>query len=334
MYHAYAAGQAGQPLEPTTYEPPPLGPFDVEVRITHCGICHSDVHILDGDWGSHFPAIAGHEIVGMVTQKGDLVRGLDVGQRVGVGWQCGSCMDCEWCVRGDTNLCPDSVATCRGRPGGFADHIRVDGRFAYAIPDVLDSVNAAPLLCGGITVYAPMRRLGMTAATRVGVIGIGGLGHLALQFASRFGCEVTAFSSSPDKAAEARGFGATAFVNSRDDAALKSVRGSLDLIICTVNVNLNWGRYLQALRPEGTLVLLGAIPEAMDIRSGMLVSGQKTITGGVIGNRAAMREMLDFAARTGIAAQTETLPMASVNAGLDRVRSNQARYRVVLVNEA
>jgi uncharacterized zinc-type alcohol dehydrogenase-like protein len=327
-YHAYVAAEPAARLEATTYDPDPLGPFDVEVAISHCGICHSDLHIIDGDWGPNHPAIAGHEIVGTVTALGDSVRGLEVGQRVGVGWQAGSCMACDWCVGGETHLCPESVATCRGRPGGFADYIRVDGRFAYPLPDGLDSTNAAPLLCAGITVYSPLR--GLRAADRVGVIGIGGLGHLALQFASKMGCEVTAFTSSPDKADEARSFGAAHVVNSRERDALKAVRGTLDLIVSTVHVPLNWSDYLKVLRPNGALVLVGAVSEPLSIPAGLLVSGQKSIRGSVIGSRATMREMLDFAARHHVVAKTETMPMDSVNDALDKVRRNEARYRIVL----
>ncbi len=329
-YTAYAAQSPHTPLESYTYEPEPLGAHDVEIKITHCGICHSDVHIIDGDWGEKYPAVAGHEIVGTVTQIGDHVTGLQAGQRVGVGWQCGCCMKCEWCIGGETNQCVTPVNTCQGRHGGFADYIRVDGRFAFPIPDALASENAAPLLCGGITVYAPLREFDVNPSMRVGVIGIGGLGHLALQFASKFGCEVTAFSSSPDKEAEARSFGAYHFVNSRDESAIKAVRRSLDMIISTVNVSLDWRRYVQALRPKGNLVFVGAVDEPISIPVGYILGGRKSISGSNIGDRRTMIEMLDFAARHQVVAQTETVPFDQINAALDKVRNNQARYRMVL----
>jgi len=329
-YNAYAAQAPDAPLQPFTFEPAPLNPHDVEIKITHCGICHSDVHIVDGDWGKNYPAVAGHEIVGTITQKGDQVNALQIGQRVGVGWQCGSCMECEWCIGGETNQCPDAVNTCRGRHGGFADFIRVDGRYAFPIPDALASENAAPLLCGGITVYAPLREFNMNPSMRVGVIGIGGLGHLALQFASKFGCEVTAFSSSPEKADEAKAFGAHHFINSRDETAIKNVRRSLDMIISTVNVPLDWRRYVQALRPKGNLVFVGAVSEPLTIPIGSLTNGRKSISGSNIGDRRTMIEMLEFAARHQIVAQTETVPLAEINSELDKVRQNQARYRMVL----
>jgi alcohol/geraniol dehydrogenase (NADP+) len=333
-YHAYAAETAGAQLKPTTYDPDPLTAFDVEIKITHCGICHSDLHIIDGDWRTAFPAIAGHEIVGTVVQTGESVSALAPGQRVGVGWQSKSCMTCEWCIRGETNLCPNMEMTCRGRPGGFADHIRVDSRFAYPLPDNLDSENAAPLLCAGITVYAPLRHHGVNSNSRVGVVGIGGLGHLAIQFAAAFGAEVTAFTSSPAKADEARQFGATKVLNSRDRDELRTARRSLDLIVSTVAVPLDWNSYLKTLRPNGKLVVVGAVSEPLAIPAGLLIGGQLSVTGSSIGDRATMIEMLNFAARHGIVAQTEAVPMTEINAALDKVRDNAARYRMVLVNDA
>ncbi len=329
-FHAYAAQQPKSVLQPLDYDPPPLGALDVEIAITHCGVCHSDVHIIDGDWGGDFPAVAGHEIIGTVQAKGALVTTLAIGQRVGVGWQCGACLNCDYCLHGEDNLCASSLATCRGRYGGFADAIRVDSRFAHPIPDGLASENAAPLLCGGITVYAPMRQWEVNHMTRVGVVGIGGLGHLALQFARGLGCDVAAFSSTPAKAAEARGFGATRFINSGDSDALKAARNSLDFILVTANVQLDWNAYLRLLRPNGVLCFVGAIPGDFSVPFGAL-SRQRSVTNGVIGSRGAMRDMLDFSARHSIVAQTEALPFSEINAALERVRTNQARYRVVLV---
>src|SRR5512139_2529524 len=221
-FHAYAAHARKGPLVPFVYDPSPLGPHDVEIRITHCGICHSDVHLVDGDWGvGSYPMVPGHEIVGTVAALGPEARHLETGQRVGVGWQRGACLGCDLCGTGDENLCPRNEATCVDHHGGFADRIRVDGRFAFPIPDALASENAAPLLCGGATVYSPLRRW-VKPPMRVGVVGIGGLGHLALQFARAMGCEVTAISSSPDKAAEARGFGAHHFLATREPKGFRS----------------------------------------------------------------------------------------------------------------
>ncbi len=327
---AYAAHQAGGALERWEYEPKDLAPYDVEIDISHCGICHSDLHMLDNDWGiSQYPLVPGHEIIGTVTALGEQVTHLKVGQRVGVGWQRSACLNCDVCAAGHDQLCPNSSAVIVGNYGGFAERIRTDSRFAFAIPDALSSENAAPLLCAGVTVYSPLSRLGHSAQ-RVGVVGIGGLGHLAVQFAAKMGMEVTAFSSTPAKADEARELGASNVINSRDDAALKAARYSLDMLVVTVHVSLNWRRYLQMLRPNGTLCFVGAVGEPMQLSIGALIDKQYTVTGSSIGSRATMREMLDFAARHGVTAWTETLPMDDVNTALERLRRNDVRYRFVL----
>jgi len=327
---AYAAREAGASLAPFDYEPAALEPHDVEIEITHCGICHSDIHLIDNDWlTSKYPLVPGHEVVGTVARKGAQVTHLEGGARVGVGWQCGSCLECEWCERGAENLCANIVETCVGRHGGFADRIIVDSRFAFAIPDALSSEVAAPLLCGGITVYSPLREYARPDS-RVGVIGIGGLGHLAIRFARAFGCEVTAFSSTAAKEEEARAHGAHHFVSSVEDPALKAQGESLDLIISTVNSPLNWKRYVSALRPHGVLSFVGALAEPISIHTGMLMAKSRSVTSSPIGGRSAMRKMLDFAARHGIGAQVETLPMSEVNTALDRLRRNDVRYRFVL----
>jgi uncharacterized zinc-type alcohol dehydrogenase-like protein len=333
QYKAFAATVKKQGLTPFQYEPKPLGPFDVEIKISHCGICHSDIHLIDNDWGiSSYPLVPGHEIVGTVEQLGTLATHLTQGQRVGVGWQRSSCMTCEFCMSGQHNLCQKQQATCVGNYGGFADRIRVDSRFAFPIPERLSSETAAPLLCGGITVFSPFLRFGISPLHRVGIIGIGGLGHLALQFARAFGCEVTAFSHSPDKAPEARDFGAHRFVNSKDAAAMKTVAGSLDFIINTANVDLDWGAFVQALRPNGKLCFVGVPPSPLSIPVTHLLNGRKSIVASPIGSPEEIRQMLDFAARHGIGAMTEMKPMSDVNFALAKVRDNTVRFRMVLAN--
>ena len=330
---AYAADETGGPLLPHRYQAQALGPLDIDIEVTHCGICHSDLHLIDNDWQtSAYPLVPGHEVIGKVADVGDLVTHLRVGDRVGVGWQCGSCHQCEWCERGDENLCAEMTETCVGRPGGFAERVQVDGRFAFPIPDGLASEVAAPLLCGGITVYSPLRRHARSQS-RVGVIGIGGLGHLAIRFAHALGCEVTAFSSTPDNQTEARSHGSDLFVSSTDEAALKAQRESLYLIIATVNHSLDWKRYIQALRPEGVLSFVGALDEPVSIPTGLLMVKRRAITSSPIGGRAAMREMLQFAARHRVGAQVEVLPMSRVNSALDRLRKNDVRYRFVLARD-
>ena len=329
--HGYAAMERGQALKAFDYSPDELGAVDVEVAITHCGICHSDLHLIDNDWKiSSYPFIPGHEIIGTVTAAGGLVAHLKTGDRVGIGWQRGACLVCERCTAGHDNLCAKHEATCVGHHGGFADRIRVDSRYAFSIPKALASENAAPLLCGGATVYSPLRHNGVRPDMRVGVIGIGGLGHLAIQFAAAMGCEVTAFSATPDKEKEARSFGAHQFLSSREPLKSRRAGGFLDIILTTVFVDLDWAAYLRALRPNGTLCFLGAPPSPLSIPAVMLQSGQKSIGASVIGSRHMIAEMLDFAARHGITAKTEVMPRAEVNAALDKVRANRARYRMVL----
>jgi uncharacterized zinc-type alcohol dehydrogenase-like protein len=329
-FHAWAAHGEKGALKPFVYDPEPLGLHDVEIRISHCGICHSDVHLVDGDWGvGRYPMVPGHEIVGTVAAAGPAVRHLATGQRVGVGWQRSACLECEWCLSGQENLCEREVATCVDQHGGFAERIRVDGRFAFAIPDALASEHAAPLLCGGVTVYAPLARWARPAL-RVGVVGIGGLGHLALQFARAMGCEVTAISTSPDKQAEARAFGAHRFVATSEPKALRAAGRSLDLLLSTVFVAQDWKGLLRTLRPNGVLCLVGAPDDPLSLDAGAMLGRQLSVTTSAIGGRPAVRETLAFAARHGIAPKVEERPLAEADAALDVVRKGRARYRVVL----
>ncbi|MCU0511930.1 MAG: NAD(P)-dependent alcohol dehydrogenase [Anaerolineae bacterium] len=331
---AWAAPAAGQPLTPFEYDSGTMGPFDADVQITHCGVCHSDLHLADGDWGGRYPMVPGHEIIGVVTAVGAAAEAALTGQRVGIGWQRSACLHCAYCLHGEDNVCADSQATCAdGNYGGFADFIRIDSRFVHPIPAGLDSVAAAPLLCAGITVYEPLRRYGVSAAQHVGVIGIGGLGHLALQFARALGCEVTAFSSGAAKQAEALALGAHHYVNTGEPAALKQQRRRLDFIIATATANLNWVDYVKALRPNGVLCFVGAPSAPITVPIGLLLSDQRSVTGSSIGGRARMREMLALAERHHIHARTEVLPFDQVNTALSRLRQNDVRYRFVLARD-
>jgi uncharacterized zinc-type alcohol dehydrogenase-like protein len=328
-----AAHAAGAELLPFRYEPGELGPQDVEIDISHCGICHSDLHLISNDWGiSQYPFIPGHEIVGSVAQVGAGVRSFNMGQRVGLGWQSNSCGECEWCTKGMENLCASAEATCVRRHGGYANRVRANARFVVPIPDALVSEYAAPLLCGGITVYNPLRSHGVNPSSRVGVIGIGGLGHMAIQFARVFGADVTAFSTSAAKEEEAHALGAHSFVNTRETRALKKVFGSLDFILSTVNADQDWGIYMQALRPNGTLCFVGIPPSPVTLQAFPLIAGVRSVTGNPTGSPYRIREMLDVAARHGVKAQTEAFPMAKVNEAIDKVKKNKVRYRAVLAN--
>jgi len=296
----------------------------VEIAITHCGICHSDIHLISNDWGiSQYPFIPGHEVVGTVTAVGSEVRSLTVGQRVGLGWQSNSCGSCEWCTRGMENLCPESQGTCVHRHGGYADHVRANARFVIPIPEALSSEHTAPLLCGGITVYNPLRTHGINPSSRVGVVGIGGLGHLAIQFARVFGAEVTAFSTSTAKEEEARALGAQNFVNTRESKAMKEMVGTQDFILSTINADQDWSVYIQALRPTGTLCFVGVPPSPVSVHAFPLISGQRSISGNPSGSPYRLREMLDVAARHGVKAHTEAFPMAKANEAIEKVKKEQ-----------
>lgn len=333
LINGFAAHAAGAELLAYKYEAGELKPNEVEIAISHCGICRSDIHLIDNDWGiSQYPFIPGHEIVGKITDIGSAVLGLNAGDRVGVGWQAGSCGHCEWCLRGEENLCADSQGTCVHRNGGYAERVRVNARFVVALPDGLESERTAPLLCAGITVYNPLRSYGTNPSSRVGVIGIGGLGHLALQFAHIFGAEVTAFSASPAKEGEARSLGAHHFVNTRESKTLKNLGGCFDLILSTINNDQDWNAYVAALRPTGTLCFLGVPPAPPSLAIAPLVMGQKAIAGSPIGSPRMLAEMLDVAARHKVQAMTELFPMSKVNDALNKVRKNHARYRAVLAN--
>jgi uncharacterized zinc-type alcohol dehydrogenase-like protein len=328
-----AAHAAGAELLPFHYDPGELKPLEVEIGITHCGICHSDLHLIANDWGiSQFPFIPGHEVVGTVTALGAEVQTLEIGQRVGLGWQSNSCGTCEWCRQGLENLCPALEGTCVHRHGGYADRVRANARFVIPIPETMDSAQTAPLLCGGITVYNPLRNHGINPSSRVGIVGIGGLGHMAIQFARVFGAEVTAFSSSAAKEEEARALGAQYFVNSRDSKAIKEMAGTQDFILNTVNVDQDWGGYLQALRPLGTLCFVGVPPSPVTMQVFPIVSGARAVTGSPIGSPSRIREMMDVAARHGVKAQIESFSMDKANAAIDKVKKNKVRYRAVLAN--
>jgi uncharacterized zinc-type alcohol dehydrogenase-like protein len=331
--HGLAVHAAGAQLLPYKFNPGELPPNQVEIKISYCGVCHSDIHLIDNDWGfSKYPFIPGHEVIGTVVAVGSDVKDRKAGERVGVGWQADSCGICEWCRQGDEHLCALSQPTCVGRNGGYAEKIRVNSRFAIPVPEVLESEGVAPLLCGGITVYAPLRNHGVRPSSRVGVIGIGGLGHIGLQFAKAFGAEVTAFSTSKNKEAEAKSLGAHHFVNTRDTGALKKVAGSFDLLLSTVNADQDWQGYVNALRPKGMLCVVGAPPSPMQIQAFSLIGQQRRISGSPTGSPRDLHEMLDVAARHGVKAMTERFPMAKANDAVAKVKKNQVRYRAVLAN--
>jgi uncharacterized zinc-type alcohol dehydrogenase-like protein len=332
--NAYAALAAHSPLERISYDPGDLRSDEVEIAVQYCGVCHSDVSMLDNEWGmSSFPFVPGHEIIGTVVALGPEARGLKMGQRVGVGWTATSCQFCHECVSGRQHLCATAQGTIVGRHGGFADRVRAQWTWARPLPDGIDPTTAGPLLCGGITVFAPLLLHDIPSTSRVGVIGIGGLGHLALQFANKWGCEVHAFTTSDSKEKEAHELGAHVVHNTKRSSELKHIAGSLDLIISTINAPLDVPGLLGTLAPKGILHVVGAVLEPLSVPAFGLILTEKSISGSPTGSPSAIDQMLSFSARHSIAPIVEQFPMSKVNEALDHLRSGKARYRVVLTND-
>lgn len=328
---AYAAKAPKAPLEPFEYALGAIGADQVDVKVEYCGICHSDLSMLNNDWGiTQYPFVPGHEIVGTIAAVGAHVKNLKIGQRVGLGWFSGSCMHCHPCMSGDHNLCGTIEQTIVKRHGGFADIVRSNWEWAIPLPESLDASKAGPLFCGGITVFNPIVQFGVKPTHRVGVIGIGGLGHLAIKFLNKWGCEVTAFTSSASKEAEAKAMGAHHVVNSRDSAAMQPLAGKYDFILNTANVTLDWNAYIAALAPRGRLHTVGAVPEPIPAPAFALIGGQKSISGSPLGSPATIQDMLNFCARHDILPTTEIFDMADVNNAIAHLEEGKARYRVVL----
>ncbi len=331
---AYAAAAKGERLKPFEYEPGPLPAEWVEIRVSHCGICHSDLSMLENEWReTTYPFVPGHEAVGTVVAAGGQVKKVKVGDTVGLGWLAGSCMACAQCLSGNHNFCPQRQQTIVGRHGGFADRVRCHWVWAIPLPSRLEVPRAGPLFCGGITVFTPMVEFGVEPTDRAGVVGIGGLGHLALQFLNKWGCEVWAFTSNDSKRKEALGFGAHHVVSSRDTAGLAKLAGTLNFIIVTVNVPLDWKALINALAPNGRLHFVGVVLEPIPLEVASLLTGQRSLSGSPVGNPTNISMMLDFCARHGIVPRTETFPMSKVNDALDHLRAGKARYRLVLEND-
>ncbi|MBN9519902.1 NAD(P)-dependent alcohol dehydrogenase [bacterium] len=331
---AYAATAPKGDLKPFEFDPGPLAPGQVEIAVSHCGICHSDLSMLDNDWGmSAYPFVPGHEVTGTVKAVGAGVTTRKPGDRVGLGWFSKSCMTCRPCMSGDHNLCATAEQTIVGRHGGFADTIRASAEWVTPLPTGLDPATAGPLFCGGITAFNPFVQFDVRPTHRVGIVGIGGLGHMALQFANKWGCEVTAFSSSAGKSDEAKKLGAHHVVNSRDDAAMAKLAGTLDFILVTANVTLNWPAFITALAPKGRLHFVGAVLEPVPVPVFPMIMGQKSLSGSPLGSPVTTADLLAFCARHKIGPVTETFPMSKVNEALAHLRAGKARYRIVLAND-
>ena len=331
--NAYAVKEPKGKLVPFSYESAELSPESIDIKVSYCGLCHSDLSMMNNDWGmTQYPIVPGHEIIGEIVALGNAVKNLKVGDKVGLGWMSSSCMSCSQCMSGDHNLCGNSEGTIIGRHGGFAEYVRSHWSWAIPIPEGMDLSKAGPLLCGGITVFSPIFLSNLKPTDSVGVIGIGGLGHLAIKFLKHWGCDVIAFSSNPSKKDEILSMGANKVINSKDSEELKSVTGKLKFILNTTNVSLDWDSYLTALSPKGKLHTVGAVLEPMEIPAFSLIMGDKSVGGSPIGSPEIIRIMLDFCNRHNIYPNVEEFPMEEVNEAIEHLEQGKARYRIVLKN--
>ncbi len=334
MIKAYAAHKPGGELQPFEYDPGLLRDDEVEIKVSHCGICHSDLSMLKNDWGmTSYPFVPGHEVAGHISAVGKNVTWLAPGDRVGLGWHSGYCNHCQSCLSGDQNLCPDAQGTIVGHHGGFADKVRAQAISVVKLPESISNESAGPLFCGGVTVFNPMVQFDLAPTSQVAVIGIGGLGHMAVKFLSAWGCEVTAFTSSQSKRTEALALGAHKTLDSRDSEALKAATGQFDLILSTVNVGLDWEGYLATLKTKGRLHFLGAALEPLQLNIFSLIGGQRSVSGSPVGSPATIAKMLDFAKRHGIAPDVEVFAMSEVNKAMKCLAEGHPHYRVVLEND-
>jgi D-arabinose 1-dehydrogenase-like Zn-dependent alcohol dehydrogenase len=329
---AYAIRAQGGTAEPLLYERT-LGRRDVLVRITHCSLARGDIQYIDDDWGdARYPLVPGHEIVGIVEEAGSEVADLHPGDRVGVGYQQEACFECSFCRQGLEQLCPSQKVIALDRYGGWADHIVVDGRFAFRLPPELDSAPSAPLFSSGLTVYAGILRGGLAASSRVAVLGAGGLGHLAIQFLREMGHRVTAFSHSPAKRELIERLGG-AFADSSDLKGMAERQGEFDFILSTLNVAFDIDSYVRMLAPQGQLCLVAAPLTQLSLSGGLLNNSRRAIYGNYIGSRADTVQMLEFSARHGIEAIVDVMPLARVNEAIERVRRRDVRMGLVLESQ-
>jgi len=331
MIKAYAAMSKGSDLELFEYEPEKLKSNEVNIKVESCGICHSDISAIDGSWGiSKYPMVAGHEVIGEIIDVGLDVSLHKIGDRVGLGWHSGYCHKCEYCDAGDHNFCIATKKTVFSQHGGFAEQVTADEVSVIPIPDGINHQDAGPLLCGGITVFTPMVEFNINKNHKVGIIGIGGLGHLAIKFYKALGCHVTAFTNSEDKDDLLNKLGADEIISSTDKTKIKVIEEKFDLIISTVNVKLDWNLFLSIIKPRGRLHFVGAILAPIETSVFSLMSGRKSISGSPVGSPANIRKMLDFCIRHNISPMTERFKFNEINSAIEKLRNNKIRFRAVL----
>ncbi len=337
---SYAAAAPKAPLGPHTIERREPGPHDVLIDILYCGVCHSDIHQARDEWGgSIFPMVPGHEIVGRVKQVGAHVTKFKPGDMAGVGCMVDSCRDCDPCRRDLEQFCQRGAAfTYNGTEmdrktptyGGYSTQVVVDERFTLKVPDGLDPAGAAPLLCAGITTYSPLRQWACKPGDKVGVVGLGGLGHMAVKLAASMGAEVTMLSTSRRKEEDARRLGAKGFALTSDEETFKKLAGTFDLIINTISAPHDYNQYLGMLKVQGTMVLVGVPPEAVPVSAFSLISGNRRLAGSLIGGIKETQEMLDYCGKHKIVSDVEVIPIQKINEAYERVIKGDVRYRFVI----
>jgi uncharacterized zinc-type alcohol dehydrogenase-like protein len=336
---ALSAPSAGAPFDTMTIPRRDLGEHDVLIEIKFCGICHSDIHQIKDEWGgSIFPMVPGHEIAGIVAEVGSGVQKFSSGDRVGVGCLVDSCGECEYCKAGEEQFCTKgAVPTYNGREyngeptfGGYSQQVVVDERFVVTIPDGLELQVAAPLLCAGITTYSPLKRWKAGEGMKVAVVGMGGLGHVAVKIAAAMGAEVTLLSQSLSKQEDGLRFGAKHYYATSERETFKQLKSSFDLILNTVSANLPLDRYLSLLRVDGTLVSVGAPSQPDTFSAFSLISGRRSMAGSPIGGLPETQEMLDFCAEHGVAPEIELISAGEVADAYERVERSAVRYRFVI----
>lgn len=336
----YAAQSSTTPLAPFAFERRALRDNDVAMEILYCGVCHSDLHTARNDWGwTSYPIVPGHEIVGRVTAVGTAVTRHKVGDTVAVGCMVDSCQQCDQCRKGEEQLCREgNTGTYSGRDrltreptqGGYAKHLVVRQEFVLWVPATLDLAKVAPLLCAGITTYSPLRTWKVVPGSRVGVIGLGGLGHMAVKLAAGMGAKVTVLSRSPDKAADALALGAHQLLGSGNKEAMAKARSSFDLIIDTVPVKHGLDPYVPLLDVDGTLVLVGQVGPMAEQSTVPMILGRRRIAGSPIGGIRETQEMLDFCAEKNILPECEMIRMEQINHAFERMERSDVRYRFVI----
>lgn len=331
--NTFAVKTPGGSLEPFAYENK-LGQFDVLVSIKYCSMTRGDVCFIDNFWGdTNYPLVPGSEMFGVVKEKGSQVKDLEIGDFVGMGYQMSSCMECEYCKSGKEQFCKQQSVLSINGYGGLADNIIFNSYFVFKIPSTLQTAYHVSLMCSGLTPFSAIKKACVKPRMVVGEVGVGNLGHMALQILNKLGCDATVFSHSKDKETELRALGAKNFINSTDKEALKQVEGKYDFILSTSSASLDWPAYIRALRPQGNICFVGLPAENISFPATLLADyAQRGVLGSYIGSRTEMKELLDFASKNEIKAVAEVYPMADANKVVSKIRNKEIPFSVVLEN--